>query len=74
MERGIESGEVDIIGLARPLCNQPNCSTKLIQQTIQNIDCYEDKLVLGAGFWGKNSPSNLINAMNSFGLVGFYYW
>jgi 2,4-dienoyl-CoA reductase-like NADH-dependent reductase (Old Yellow Enzyme family) len=74
MERAIESGEVDVIGLARPLCTEPDCSTKLIQQTIQSIDCYEDKLVLGIGFWGNNSPSNLIKAINSFGQVGFYYW
>lgn len=74
MERAIESGEVDVIGLARPLCTEPDCSEKLIQQTIQSIDCYEEKLVLGTGFWGNNSPSNLIKAINSFGQVGFYYW
>jgi len=74
MERAIESGEVDVIGLARPLCTEPDCSAKLIQQTIQSIDCYEDKLVLGRGFWGNNSPSSLIKAINSFGQVGFYYW
>ena len=74
MERAIESGEVDVIGLARPLCTDPDCSAKLIQQTIQSIDCYEEKLVLGTGFWGNNSPSNLIKAINSFGQVGFYYW
>lgn len=74
MERAIESGEVDIIGLARPLCTDPNCSAKLIQQSIDSVDCYEDKLVLGNGFWGNNSSSNLIKAVNSFGQVGFYYW
>jgi hypothetical protein len=74
MERAIESGEVDVIGLARPLCTEHDCSAKLIQQTIQRIDCYEDKLVLGTGFWGNNSSSNLIKAINSFGQVGFYYW
>ncbi len=74
MERAIESGEVDVIGLARPLCTEPDCSAKLIQQSIQSIDCYEDKLVMGTGFWGNNSSSNLIKAINSFGQVGFYYW
>ena len=74
MERAIESGEVDVIGIARPLCTEPDCSAKLIQKTIQSIDCYEDKLVLGTGFWGNNSPSSLIKAINSFGQVGFYYW
>lgn len=74
MERAIESDEVDMIGLARPLCTDPNCSAKLIQQSIDSVDCYEDKLVLGKGFWGNNSSSNLIKAINSFGQVGFYYW
>ncbi|MFT6262093.1 MAG: 2,4-dienoyl-CoA reductase-like NADH-dependent reductase (Old Yellow Enzyme family) [Bermanella sp.] len=74
MERAIESGEVDVIGLARPLCTDPDCSAKLINQTIQSIDSHEDKLVLGQGFWGNNSPSSLIKAINSFGQVGFYYW
>jgi 2,4-dienoyl-CoA reductase-like NADH-dependent reductase (Old Yellow Enzyme family) len=74
MELASESGEVDVIGLARPLCTEPDCSAKLILQTIQSIDCYEDKLVLGKGFWGNNSPSSLIKAINSFGQVGFYYW
>lgn len=74
MEQAIESGEVDVIGLARPLCTDPNCSAKLIQQTIENLDHYEDKLVLGRGLWGNNSPSSLIKAINSFGQVGFYYW
>jgi 2,4-dienoyl-CoA reductase-like NADH-dependent reductase (Old Yellow Enzyme family) len=74
MEQAIESGEVDVVGLARPLCTEPDCSAKLIDQSIENLDCYEDKLVLGKGFWGNNSPSNLIKAINSFGQVGFYYW
>jgi 2,4-dienoyl-CoA reductase-like NADH-dependent reductase (Old Yellow Enzyme family) len=74
MEKAIESGEVDVIGLARPLCTEPDCSEKLLQQTIDSIDCYEDILVLGTGFWGNNSPSNVIKAINSFGQVGFYYW
>ena len=74
MEQAIESGEVDVVGLARPLCTDPDCSAKLIEQSIQTLDAYEDELVLGKGFWGNNSPSNLIKAINSFGQVGFYYW
>jgi 2,4-dienoyl-CoA reductase-like NADH-dependent reductase (Old Yellow Enzyme family) len=74
MELAIKSGEVDVIGLARPLCTQPDCSAKLIQQTIDGVDCFEQKLVLGSGFWGNNSSSNMIKAINSFGQVGFYYW
>ena len=74
MEQAVAKGEVDLVGLARPLCTEPDCSTKLLLQSMQSLDCYENKLVLGSGFWGNNSPSNLIKAINSFGQVGFYYW
>ncbi|MDM7859587.1 NADH:flavin oxidoreductase/NADH oxidase family protein [Alteromonas sp. ASW11-36] len=74
MERVINEGEVDLIGLARPLCTQPDCSQKLIAGEIEAIDDYEHNLVLGTGFWGNNSSLNLIKAINSFGQVGFYYY
>jgi 2,4-dienoyl-CoA reductase-like NADH-dependent reductase (Old Yellow Enzyme family) len=74
MERAITNKEVDIIGLARPLCTQPNCSELLIQGAIDKLDDYEQGLVLGKGFWGNNSPWNIIKAINNFGQVGFYYW
>ena len=73
MEHAIESGEVDLVGLARPLCTQPDCSAGLINQTLDQLDDFEHGLVLGKGFWGNNSSSNLIKAINSFGQVGFYY-
>ena len=31
-------------------------------------------MVLGKGFWGNNSPLNLIKAVNAFGQIGYYYW
>ena len=74
MESAIANGEVDIVGLARPLCTQPDCSQQLIEQTLNSLDDYESSLVLGQGFWGNNSSSSLIKAINSFGQVGFYYW
>ena len=74
MEEVIQSGEVDIVGLARPLCTQPACSTHLIKGQIDQLDAYEHALVLGKGFWGNNSPLNLIKAVNAFGQIGYYYW
>ncbi len=74
MEAALNKGEVDVIGLARPLCTQPDCSNQLMAQTLDQLDDYENKLVLGKGVWGNNSSLNLIKAINSFGQVGFYYW
>lgn len=74
MEKVIQSGEVDMVGLARPLCTQPACSTHLIKGQIDQLDAYEHALVLGKGFWGNNSPLNLVKAANAFGQIGYYYW
>lgn len=74
MEKALAEGEVDVVGLARPLCTQPDCSQQLIDKRIDSIDDFERELVLGSGFWGNNSRSSLVKAINSFGQVGFYYW
>jgi 2,4-dienoyl-CoA reductase-like NADH-dependent reductase (Old Yellow Enzyme family) len=74
MEQAIENGEVDVIGLARPLCTQTDCSERLMKGTLDQLDDYEHKLVLGKGIWGNNSSLNIIKAINGFGQVGFYYW
>ncbi len=74
METALANGEVDVIGLARPLCTQPNCSKDLIEGKVNALDDYEHALILGKGFWGNNSPISLIKAINGFGQVGFYYW
>jgi 2,4-dienoyl-CoA reductase-like NADH-dependent reductase (Old Yellow Enzyme family) len=74
MEAAVINGEVDMIGLARPLCTQPNCSQQLIDKTLDILDDHENKLVLGQGFWGNNSSSSVIKSINGFGQVGFYYW
>jgi 2,4-dienoyl-CoA reductase-like NADH-dependent reductase (Old Yellow Enzyme family) len=74
MEQALNDGEVDVIGLARPLCTQPDCSALLIKGKIEQLDDYEQGLVLGKGLWGNNSSFNLVKAINSFGQVGFYYW
>ena len=74
MESALNNQELDVIGLARPLCTQVNASRDLIEGNLDKLDDFEQQLVLGTGFWGNNSSSNLIKAINSFGQVGFYYW
>ena len=74
MENAVNPGEVDLVGLARPLCTQPDAPKQLINQSIDTVDCYESGLVMGRGFWGNNSSSSLIKSVNAFGQLGFYYW
>lgn len=74
MEQAIAKKEIDLVGLARPFCTQAGLPNLLIGKKIEEVDSYEDKLVLGKGFWGNNSSLALIKAINAFGAVGFYYW
>ena len=73
MEQALSEGEADLIGLARPFCTQPNLPKLLLEQRIDQVDFYENNLVLGKGFLGNNSPFKLIKAINTIGAVGFYY-
>lgn len=73
MERAVESGEVDVVGLARPLCSQPDVSRLLTEQKVDSIDDFEHQLKIGTGFWGNNSPLSLIKMMNTVGQVSYYY-
>ncbi|NMP16101.1 NADH:flavin oxidoreductase/NADH oxidase family protein [Thalassotalea sp. Y01] len=73
MEQAVASGEIDMVGLARPLCTMPAVSAKLIEQSIDSVDDFETSLKIGDGFWGNNSPLALIKSMNSVGQVSFYY-
>jgi 2,4-dienoyl-CoA reductase-like NADH-dependent reductase (Old Yellow Enzyme family) len=74
MENAVNSGEVDLIGLARPLCTQPDAAKQLINKSIDTVDLYENGLVMGRGFWGNNSRSSMVKSINAFGQLGFYYW
>lgn len=74
MEQAIAANEIDMVGLARPFCTQPDLPKLLMDKRIDDVDSYENKLVLGNGFWGNNSPLTLIKSINALGGVGFYYW
>ncbi|RBP51297.1 NADH:flavin oxidoreductase/NADH oxidase family protein [Arenicella xantha] len=74
MQDALADGELDIVGLARPFCTQPDLVNQIQNESIAQVDTYESGLVLGRGFWGENSRSTLVKSINSFGQVGFYYW
>ncbi|MCL6414114.1 NADH:flavin oxidoreductase/NADH oxidase family protein [Aestuariirhabdus sp. Z084] len=74
MEQALSNGEVDMVGLARPFCLDPDLPRKLIAGELDALPCHEHDLVLGKGWLGNNSPLELIRGINTFGQVGFYYW
>jgi 2,4-dienoyl-CoA reductase-like NADH-dependent reductase (Old Yellow Enzyme family) len=73
MDAAIRSGAADLIGVARPLCLDPEAPSKLLSGAIAETSRREDSLRLGAGFWGPNSPNALVKALNGFAAMAFYY-
>jgi len=73
MDEALASGAADMIGIARPMCVDPDLPGKLLSGDIAEAPRYEKNLRLGDGFWGPNSKSNLIKALNGFAAMAFFY-
>jgi 2,4-dienoyl-CoA reductase-like NADH-dependent reductase (Old Yellow Enzyme family) len=73
MEAALASGETDLIGLARPFCVEPHFPRRLLAGSEQPLAVDEDRLVLGKGFWGPNSSSSTMRALNNQAQAGWYY-
>lgn len=72
MEAALNEGAVDLVGIARPLCTQPDGLRQLLNGEIEQLDDHEAGLVLGKGFWSDNSRSPTIRSVNAMGRLGFY--
>lgn len=71
MEDAVSSGELDVVGLARPLCVDPAISNKLLNAEIDHAQQYEPKLWSGA--FGPASKNKVLRMVNIFGDVAWYY-
>lgn len=74
MENALQNDGIDVIGLARPFCTEPNLVEDLIEGRITQLPDHEERLVMGKGWLGNNSRFNSIRSINGFGQVGFYYY
>ncbi|MCP5207611.1 MAG: NADH:flavin oxidoreductase/NADH oxidase family protein [Hahellaceae bacterium] len=74
MQSAIESGQCDVIGLARPFCVDPDIAQKILDNTVVSTTRDEDDLNLGKGYWGAQSPSKTIQGLNNQGQAGWYYY
>lgn len=72
MVDSVASGEVDVIGLARPLCVDPEIPAKLIAGTAQTAPAPENTLQLGNGILGPNSRNNTFKSLNALGIVAWF--
>lgn len=73
MEQALADGELDVVGLARPLCTEPDISARLISGRADSCETHEQHLRLGNGFFGPQSSNRFLKTLNFQALVFWYY-
>ena len=73
MNEALSEGDCDAIGIARPFCIDPNFPNHFFNNEMDTLPTYEHNLVLGNGFWGPNSSSKSLQALNNQSQAGWYY-
>ncbi|GJL92393.1 NADH:flavin oxidoreductase/NADH oxidase family protein [Hyphococcus sp.] len=73
MMDAVSSGACDVVGLARPLCVDPDAPAKLLRGEVETLPSWEKMLRIGPGMMGPNSKIDLIKALNGFGVMAFFY-
>ncbi len=73
MESALADGSAHVIGLARPLCVDPDAPAQLLNGQTDKLEQWEKKLAMGPGWLGPGSRIDLIKALNGFGSMAFYY-
>jgi 2,4-dienoyl-CoA reductase-like NADH-dependent reductase (Old Yellow Enzyme family) len=72
MADAIANDGVDLIGLGRPLCLDPNAPAALLRGVPVNLLQPEARLRLGSGLLGPQSPIKLLRAINGLGSMTWY--
>lgn len=73
MLAALRSGDLDVIGLARPLCTEPDIPRRLISGA---ADAARDESAsgwLGSGVFGPASPFTLIRGLNAQSQTAWFY-
>ena len=73
MNNALESGVCDVIGIARPLCGDPNSASDIIKRKINKLPNYEKTLQIGSGVLSTSSRFLSIQAINAFSQMAWFY-
>lgn len=73
MEAALAQRATDMIGLARPFCEAPDLARQLLGGGLAALPMTEQRLVLGRGRWGPNSPWRTLRGLNGLAHAGWYY-
>lgn len=73
MNDALAGGDVDMIGLGRPLCTDPEFPARILRGELEIAPDVESALRIGPGILGPNSRLATIKAINGFARIGWYY-
>lgn len=73
MNAALADQACDIIGLARPLCVEPDLPNEMISGSVESVKSYEKGLQIAGGIFGPRSPIKFIKALNGFANIAFFY-
>ena len=73
MEEAIGNEELEMIGIGRPFCVNPDAATQLIDGTIEELDSPEHRLELGPGAMGRAATNRTLRGLNAAGEVFWFY-
>jgi hypothetical protein len=74
MTAAITGGDTDVIGVARPLCTDPEAPRRLLAGEVEAMPAHEQQLRLSSGGW--RSPESsllLLKLTNVIGAMAWYY-
>lgn len=73
MLAALNEDDIQVIGLARPLCVDTDLPERLIEGSLDRLTSWEDTLALGPGIFGPQSSNPTLRAMNGFANMAFFY-
>jgi 2,4-dienoyl-CoA reductase-like NADH-dependent reductase (Old Yellow Enzyme family) len=73
MREVVQSGEVDVVGIGRPFCIEPDLANRVLEGSGEPLPTPEKEIRLGPGFLGRGSSSRSIRTLNAGAEVAFFY-
>ena len=72
MNAALASGEMDMVGLGRPLCVDAQVPNKLLSGAMTETPAFEKTLQIGPGWLGPHSPFAIVKGLNGWGQQGWF--
>jgi 2,4-dienoyl-CoA reductase-like NADH-dependent reductase (Old Yellow Enzyme family) len=73
MDAALREDGIAMIGIARPLCVDSDLPNKILSGETDRMPSWETTLSIGPGWFGPQSSSSMIQAINGFANMAFFY-